>query len=624
MCNIEKVAFSREENALLSFSMPKVQAFIASARTTKDLYCGSFLFSWLTLTAMQPILVQHGKSALLSPSLKYIPEEILQDPCLLESPCLPSTFLALVPAQNAETLAQECHDSLLNAWLGLAEKVRQELSVPSLKRMYPDWDKRWDVQVKNVFSPVKAVLPLQDCTSEALTLLSWPMQNEQRTVLEISEWLMQCQRQIVKVPHNCSVDPSERFPLKCTLLGTVEQVGPASFEDSAQFWKTASEEWKRRGVRLRRGERLSVVPLIKRAAWNHLVGNRRPAFPDTATVAARYWLKDVEIDYTQEQVWSGDWLHWSCRDQEEEAVPVNIWHKLESLHQNPLISKPPLYYAVLQGDGDFMSRWLRGDFHDKASDSIQIRTCISAALNDFAINHVPEIVKKHKGECIYAGGDDVLAVMPLTHAFTCAKKLQEAFRQCMSSVGGMREATFSMGLVAAHYKADLRRVLETARRTEKEAKTWGRDILMVRVCPRSGEELSMACPWNMAPVMEKVILAFRDGASDAFARQFGALDGSLDGLGREAVLTEMVRMFGRGEEKSRSLLTKALDGGMPDDAQVPRDVLWKFLETYIQETDCRYSAGSFSASPLSSRASVAERITAVWKIASFCARGRDQ
>lgn len=618
---MENEFYSMKDSSIVSFALPKVQPFIAAARTTRDLYCGSFILSWLTLTAMQPVL-NHCGATLLSPSLKNIPKDVQKQPFRLASPCLPSTFLAVAPAKDAEALARECCDALLEAWLDLAEKVRLRLSKNRLAAEYPEWDKRWDQQVKNAFFPVTAVLPVESFVSEGSGNAPWQTQQGDIAVLDASDWLMQCRRRIADIPCNRPTEPGERFPLKCSLLGTVEQMGPDAFENSAHFWKLAREQWQIKGVRLRKGERLSAVPLVKRYGWIELMGEHRPGFPDTATVAARCWLQDVGLDaYAQNSPWSGQWLHWSTPNQEEDevAAPEDIWEALESIRKNPNTSKPPLYYAVLQGDGDCMSRWLRGDFHTDGSVGVlAARAEISAALNDFAINHVPQIVKNHGGECVYAGGDDVLALTPLAHAFGCARELQRAFHRCMASAGGTREATFSMGLVAVHYKSDLRRVLEAVRRTEKEAKAWGRDILMVRVCPRSGGHLSMMCPWDMTTVMEKLVSAFIEGASDSFVRKFGTQSGLLDGLGSEAVLSEAVRIFARGEEESRRLLTEALGGSSPSDADVQRDVLRTFLEKYLEEIGRRREPPGALRCPLT------ERISAVWKTASFFARGRDR
>ena len=114
---------------------------------------------------------------------------------------------------------------------------------------------------------------------------------------------------------------------------------------------------------------------------------------------------------------------------------------------------PPAYLAVLTMDGDQMGQWLRGDknptlhqaIHPRmaeyfarigASDQLNakrpvgpaLHAAISEALTNFAMRITPGIVNRHKGELIYAGGDDVLALVPTEMAIACAEEIQRAFR----------------------------------------------------------------------------------------------------------------------------------------------------------------------------------------------------
>jgi CRISPR-associated protein Cmr2 len=53
---------------------------------------------------------------------------------------------------------------------------------------------------------------------------------------------------------------------------------------------------------------------------------------------------------------------------------------------------------------------------------------ISAALNDFALRAVPEVIEsKHSGRVIYAGGDDVLAMLPVADLIPAMQRLRWAY-----------------------------------------------------------------------------------------------------------------------------------------------------------------------------------------------------
>jgi len=42
---------------------------------------------------------------------------------------------------------------------------------------------------------------------------------------------------------------------------------------------------------------------------------------------------------------------------------------------------------------------------------------------------VPDIVSRHHGTLIYAGGDDVLALLPTTTVLACARELKETYQR---------------------------------------------------------------------------------------------------------------------------------------------------------------------------------------------------
>jgi len=412
-------------------------------------------------------------------------------------------------------------------------------------------------------------------------------------------------------------------------------MGPDLLKDSTEFWEFVFEKWRFKGERLRKGERLGAVSLVKRFCWQMYFENKTDLKServlDTATVAARDWLEAKGIDF-KKQSWSGQWLHWTRRNQEEDEDQPSpeLWKNIcEARKKTP----PPAYYAVLMGDGDNMGKWLRGEF-TSGVDCLALREKISAALYDFAVNRVLDIVEERKGHLVYSGGDDVLALLPLTQALQCADELRQAFNVCMrKTLGDEARATMSIGLVAAHYKADLRQVLEEARRAEKNAKNRGRDTLMLHVMRRSGEHASSLCPWEFVKQMGKMVEAFvglgTDAASDRFLYQLAAALPALTGDdGAEAMVTaEAARVFVRGEKASRRALAKALD--MPETAKdgaqpgkkEEAEALTTFMGKYFEELRRRSRIDPDKAPPPGEAYAELVRLL---QSASFLARGRDR
>ena len=215
------------------------------------------------------------------------------------------------------------------------------------------------------------------------------------------------------------------------------------------------------------------------------------------------------------------------------------------------------YYALLLMDGDHMGRILSGDekhaityarsvhpdvrpgLRHAAQGCPEIGACleglramsanrhlaISATLNDFALQVVPEVVEgEHLGRVLYAGGDDVLAMLPAADLLSAMGRLRHAYgggdrddqagtwpdeaqarglfcRNGFASLDGrlmrmMGGATASCGAVIVHYLAPLPAVLRELRGAEHSAKSAGRNRFTLNVVKRSGGSLSLTAGWG--------------------------------------------------------------------------------------------------------------------------------
>ncbi|HMA33297.1 MAG TPA: type III-B CRISPR-associated protein Cas10/Cmr2, partial [Chloroflexia bacterium] len=117
---------------------------------------------------------------------------------------------------------------------------------------------------------------------------------------------------------------------------------------------------------------------------------------------------------------------------------------------------------------------------------------LSTQLMAFA-GAVREIVETaHRGALVYAGGDDVLAFLPLHTVLDCARALAERFTQ---TVG----ATLSVGVVVSHHVEPLSDVLALARAAERAAKAVpDKNALAITVSKRSGGDTTVAGSWSRA------------------------------------------------------------------------------------------------------------------------------
>ena len=421
--------------------------------------------------------------------------------------------------------------------------------------------------------------------------------------MEMSARLMAATRSVRHVPETGDLEPGP-VPGKCTLFGSWEQMGPAEFNASRKFWERAADTIDIHGVRIRKRERLCAVALAKRFAGPALLARelglnaQALRFPDTASVAAAKWLKDAGIDPEKERrkgPWNGQWLHWRTQDQDkdEPPVPYELWKRLREAKKKKQCGQPPTYYAVIAMDGDEMGRWLRGDkmpvlrdlLHPKLRTYFEgiagaeqglnakrpvgpaLHAAISSALSTFASEIAPGIVEKHHGTLIYSGGDDVLALCPVSTALKCARALRNAFSgEDDDSQDGWRDcngrrritmgpcASMSAGIALVHVKEDLRAALNKARSAEKQAKDGGRNLLALTAARRSGETSSTICPWPLTTWLDDLRNNFARGASSRWTYKLrGELPAlQFDQMPPAALKAEIRRLIDRGSERGET------------------------------------------------------------------------
>jgi CRISPR-associated protein Cmr2 len=706
--------------ALLAFVLGPVQRFIEAARSVRDLWSGSMILSWLAFRAIVPVIESLGPTALVYPALRGNPlvDLWLRDHQRLGAkvplpeiqrrltPSLPHRFLAVVPwgdrGSAAKQLAAACERALIEAWKQMARTVRQELK-SRLDSLYPDWDKRWEAQIESYFAVSTAIVPLAATGEEVDQVLArllagsgpfaaafkdaeavrgmaraipqshspaYPQDHAGRWQyqVELVSRSLASQRAIRHIPRMPpSADSSQRSPQKCTLLASFEQMGPEDLAGSKRFWNELADSQRGlsiHGVRLRNGEALCAVALVKRFAGPVFLAKQLNVeaenlrFPDTWTVAAAEWLENAGIDWKAEWrnqagervPWNGQWLHWSRPDQDledAEACPAGLWDKIEDARRPEKCGSPPVYYAILKLDGDELGSWLRGEKSPKVREVIHpdlvryyeglgdaakagleakrpvgpaLHAAISTALANFGQLAVPEIVRRFYGTTVYSGGDDTLVLLPLVTALECALQLRQTYMtdwwrptgDCLQAqkprdylMMGSR-ATLSGGLVLVHAKDDLRLALQDARHAEKRAKEAGKDILAITIRRRSGEHTSALCPWEFVSEVENWRKTFGNGASDRWVYRLYAERTTLGRLPPEAIRAELKRQVARSTAPTPSL--------MPPESVA--DAFDRLLASCVK-------TGGGSTRRFPDTYEALEAFLTLCHTASFLARGRD-
>jgi CRISPR-associated protein Cmr2 len=141
------------------------------------------------------------------------------------------------------------------------------------------------------------------------------------------------------------------------------------------------------------------------------------------------------------------------------------------------------YFAILVADGDNMGAML------SARESAEAHHEISSRLDNFA-SQAGKIVERHGGMAAYTGGDDVLALLPVTTALDCGKELADAFKHTV-------RGTLSAGIAIVHYREPLSMSLKNARAAEKKAKQIeGKAAVCITLHTRGGSPLVTAQKWD--------------------------------------------------------------------------------------------------------------------------------
>jgi CRISPR-associated protein Cmr2 len=208
-----------------------------------------------------------------------------------------------------------------------------------------------------------------------------------------------------------------------------------------------------------------------------------------------------------------------------------------------------------------------------------LHTTLSESLGAFSLYVVPRIIRQCRGRLIYAGGDDVAAVLPLSRAFEAADQIRQAYRMpfiTLDETGGIhalgketsgqnpifpmpgkgKGISISGAVLICHHKQPLRGALEEAHRlldqTAKEKQ--GRNAVAIRLKKRSGQSRDFAVNWDDENIFcknadrRKSVVSSFMGVQDAYTRE--ELSGTL--IYRLPELAVMIRSVLDSSEQTLS------------------------------------------------------------------------
>jgi CRISPR-associated protein Cmr2 len=295
----------------------------------------------------------------------------------------------------------------------------------------------------------------------------------------------------------------------------------------------------RRLLRVRAGEQLDVLGLVKRTASDD---EEKPVsrrhYPSVSRIAADPWVRGVAateggqerlaalrevcrqlrterllhaIDQGQypqyrEFPFEGSGLYRTRHHELEEETlegddQTGLFDRLGSAlsaveqvaRAARLGAEPAPYVAVIIADGDRMGTAISG------LGSAQEHRRFSHHLAQFSLE-AARVVRQHQGVLVYSGGDDVLGFAPVDKCLPCARELHSAFGRAMANalphVPEKERPTLSVGLAIGHFLENLEDLLGYGRAAEKAAKKPDRNGLAVHLHKRGGVPVKVRKQWT--------------------------------------------------------------------------------------------------------------------------------
>ncbi len=523
---------------LFLVSIGPVQEFIAAARRSRDLWFGSWVLSELGKVAARTIAEAPYQGRLIFPA-----EDALND----QERSVPNRIMAELDAtvdvgNLGTTVVERVHHHLVN-----------KLGAKALKAI--DWptDRPW--------LQALALEQLADFIESICFWAATPLAPDYPTARHRLEDLMAGRKltrtfrpsPITSVPDLASLLTPVRLP-KSTLDGSRESViderlfaergdGPPMRRKKALYL------FQRYGARP--AERLSGVDLLKRRGEAKSVASD---IPSTSHFAALPLLQRVTMGLDATQIENRGLVFIQRMDELKDlgAQPELLAERYQNvsmiggydagiLFAERLVEEvdradlneargvltnlltaitdgaaPEPYYALLAADGDFM-----GDTIDRFQ-TPESHRLFSQALSSFASDVRDIVEQQHQGALVYAGGDDVLAFLPLHTVLDCAQALATKFRDVMAkAIKAIRaeeaEAirkegnppgsalspksapppSLSVGIAIAHHIEPLSDALDLAREAEDCAKKLpGKNALAITLSKRSGVDRTIRGSWG--------------------------------------------------------------------------------------------------------------------------------
>ncbi|MCL1990459.1 MAG: type III-B CRISPR-associated protein Cas10/Cmr2 [Defluviitaleaceae bacterium] len=477
--------------ALFTFTIGPVKSFVNNGRKMRDLYAGSSILSDLTAYAMECVKGLKGFELVFPHLLDMDQTTVRSYPNRLvisvEEDCTNGEKRDIVAdAKDIEKKVREKFKSLcLEILEGCSEQPKE--NVLALEKGGKAWSQPWATQQIESFLEVYWTFE--------------PFEKDGK-IREYGEVYQQLNKNLMSIKN--------LRPFKQTFESGGRKCG-LHLEYNALFYKEKKAfldegstyqlpDIAKFDYLVQDDETLSAIAFVKRfyEKTEHFLYSHRDMV----------FRKRLACDYPENPSWYEDYVD-GCVDEKEVHRAGKITSIIDAIfdHYPQLVSSPQVtntaaikeaksiikqikadipnlklksYYAMLKFDGDSMGEVYRKFAKQDEHEDLSSKIC------KFAIE-ASELIKNVGGICIYAGGEDILAALPLEEIWSILEKLHCTFRKQVK-IDGQPEITFSAGIVVAHLMEPLKDVMYQLDQAEGYAKKYpGKNAFAIKLMKRAGE-----------------------------------------------------------------------------------------------------------------------------------------
>lgn len=483
---------------LMLLSIGSVQGFIARARKLCDVSFGSHILSDISKEAVRCLMEEYGA--------RFIFPSIDRGKSTAAAPDLriSNKILAVVETDDVKWVALQVRRAVARKWLSYADQAKERLKGCIIGPM-------WERQVKDFIEFYAVWVEMK---SEA----DYP------DALERAEQLMSARKTLRDFRPN---RPANLYgDLKSSLDPGKESVlRPNRFNLYARYG-------------IKRKETLDAISLVKRMA--RFIGEKKeclsvcdiafhrfrdkldhPQFAVSKEKVDQYYKSIRLILQEKGVVLPGDTLQtYDSRmfyvhrveegiseligeqsepapllsEEDKQELTLQIQAELDKLYQ-VIGAKPSSCYTLVVGDGD------RVGSNFRSMTTMEQHESFSEHLSAFA-STVEDTIIDHRGQLIYSGGDDFIALLPVDRCLEAIGAVHHHFTDRMKKAlpHAARRPTLSIGIAVVHMLEPLEDSLQVAKAVQKLAKK-RRDELAIHFQKGSGSnEIKVSLPFADAPV----------------------------------------------------------------------------------------------------------------------------